>query len=113
MDKNKKLLEIKTELAKESKCNRGKVLVTIREVLGYSQSHFARLIGIKAMTLSRWESNEIQCPSLTFEQCKNLNHELLKIKLSIMDLPFLSVSLKVSELKTAEMVSRALIYGLS
>lgn len=107
----KKLMEIKAELAKGKKCNRGKVFITIRELLGYRQAHFARLIGVKPITLSRWESNEIRCPSLNFEQCRNLNYELSKINLSILDLPFITVSVKVSELKTAGMVGTALIYG--
>lgn len=108
-EREKKLQGLNYELAKGSKTNRGKVFILIRELLGYNQAQFARLIGIKPITLSRWESNQIRHPELNFEQCQNLHHELGKLNLTLFDLPFLSMKVTVVELKTAELLATALI----
>ncbi len=109
MKKEKKIQDLKEELAKGSKINRGKVFILIREILGYNQAQFARLIGVKPITLSRWENNQIRHPQLNFQQCQNLHHELTKLNLTLFDLPFLYIGVTTMELKTAEILANALI----
>lgn len=104
-----KLDLLKKELSRGSnKSDMGKIFTLIRESLNYKQSDFARKLGVEAMTISRWENNKIKTPFLTLEQCQNLNYELSRLNLSVLDLPDIMVMVNVSDLKTLGLVNTIL-----
>ena len=50
--------EIRYEKPKDFRSEAAKALRDARESRGYSQSHIARLTGVKQAAISRWESGE-------------------------------------------------------
>ena len=94
------------ELGRGKAANKGKIYRLIREALGYSQSDFARKIGVQGVTVSRWENNRVETPFMTYEQAKQLQTELQRIKLSLADLPDVMVILSVDELNQLGLLSK-------
>jgi len=81
-----KLDELKNELTRSDRPDRGRIFILIRESLGLSQRAFADKIGVEAQTVSRWERNKIETPCLTLDQFQNFNNLLQKLGIGMYDL---------------------------
>ncbi len=58
----------------------GEQLKARREALGYSQEHLARVLGIHAMTLSRWERGVLEVPLYMGFALRTIEREKLASK---------------------------------